>query len=291
MLVSAVPPSLERRIRTDTLVIQKCQKSTASSFLSFRELQLGKPMVVEMDCRGEPGMSGGIFFRKKGDTLLAVGLLVRGNPTPVEAIVLDKNFVDSIPRMTFFSVSPANADVFSSRGKFYLRLGKIGLAVIDFDEAIRLDSRHADAFEHRGVAYRRQGQIDRAIGDLSEAIRLRLDPKAASALNSRCWTRAVAGRELNEALADCNEALRLRPNDANTLNSRGLVHLKLGQLDKAIADYTAALEARPKYPSYLFGRGLAKRMKGEAEAADADIAAARAIDPTIAKEYARYGLE
>jgi hypothetical protein len=42
------------------------------------------------------------------------------------------------------------------------------------------------------------------------------------------------GKDLNDALADCNESLRLQPNDDNTLNSGGLVQFKLGASYRAL---------------------------------------------------------
>ena len=53
-----------------------------------------------------------------------------------------------------------------------------------------------------------------------------LDPNNARYFNSRCWNRALAGQDLAKALDDCNESLRLKPNDANVLNSRGLVQFE-----------------------------------------------------------------
>jgi len=47
------------------------------------------------------------------------------------------------------------------------------------------------------------------------------------AFNNRCWARTVIG-DLQAALKDCNEALRLRPNFVDALDSRGLVNLKSG---------------------------------------------------------------
>ena len=38
---------------------------------------------------------------------------------------------------------------------------------------------------------------------------LRLNPKDVEAYNNRCWARTVIG-DLQAALKDCNEALRLR---------------------------------------------------------------------------------
>ena len=71
--------------------------------------------------------------------------------------------------------------------------------------------------------------------------------------NGRCWTRALVG-ELQAALADCNEALRLQPGVAPTLDSRGFTYLKMGEWDSAIDDYSSALQLDPRLASSLYGR-------------------------------------
>ena len=117
----------------------------------------------------------------------------------------------------------------------------------------------------------------------------KLQPQNAAAWNSRCWTRAVIGR-LQEALGDCNEALKLQPDYINALDSRGFVLLRIGKYDESIADYDAALQIEPKKVASLYGRGMAKRRKGDFAAGNVDIAAARAIKPNIMTEFTRYGL-
>jgi tetratricopeptide (TPR) repeat protein len=67
--------------------------------------------------------------------------------------------------------------------------------------------------------------------------------------------------QLQAALADCNESLRLRPDNSNTLDSRGFVYLGLGRWDDAIADSDAALRGNPRNAWALFERGIAKRRK------------------------------
>jgi len=146
----------------------------------------------------------------------------------------------------------------------------------------------AFAYISRGSAWRDKGDVDRAIADYSEAIRL--DPKNAAYLNERCWARAIAGRELPLAVTDCTEALRIAPNDANIIDSRGFVYLRLSRLDDAVADYDEALRRNPKQAGSLYGRGLAKLRKGDVAGGEADIAAAKAIQVDIAEEFARYGV-
>ena len=88
-----------------------------------------------------------------------------------------------------------------------------------------------------------------------------------------------------------NESLRLRPDDANTIDSRALVYLKLGDLDKALADYEAALKLNPKLAGSLYGRGVVKQKKGDTAGAEADMTAAKAIRANVAEQWAKYGVK
>jgi membrane associated rhomboid family serine protease/Flp pilus assembly protein TadD len=146
----------------------------------------------------------------------------------------------------------------------------------------------AFAYNNRGLVWFAKGDNDSAIADYSEAIGL--DSKNAGYLNNRCWARAIAGRELPLAVTDCTEALRIAPNDANIMDSRGFAYLRLSRLDDAVADYNEALGRNPKLASSLYGRGLAKLEKGDTAGGEADIAAAKAIQANIAEEFARYGV-
>ena len=95
---------------------------------------------------------------------------------------------------------------------------------------------------------------------------------------------------MHDALSDCNESLVLRPSDADTLNSRGLVHYKLGAFSDAIADYSAAIAQNAKDANSLYGRGMAKLKIGDAAGGNVDITAAKTIETNIAEVYAAYGV-
>src|SRR5262245_19043032 len=107
--------------------------------------------------------------------------------------------------------------------------------------------------------------------------------------HSRCLAHLLVSRDLQQALADCDQALRLLANDVY-LDSRGLVHLRLGNLNDAIADYDGALKVNPKLASSLYGRGIARLRKKDAARSKADIAAAMAIQSDIADVFKRYGV-
>jgi len=161
----------------------------------------------------------------------------------------------------------------------------------DLDAADKAAAKDPDARLVIAVAYTRANFEPEAIAELDQWIDAHpKDDNLPQALNDRCWLHAMRGEMLDKALADCNLALRLLSGDPGILESRGLVHLRLGQFDKAISDYNGALNLRSKSAWGLYGRGLAELKKGMKTEGDADIAGAKAASPTIADEAAKRGL-
>lgn len=149
------------------------------------------------------------------------------------------------------------------------------------------------AFLARGTAHARSGDRTRAQSDHREAIRLNsvsidAGEREVPNYNDRCWARAVAMIELDAALADCNEALKLRPDFVPALDSRAFVYLRQQRFRDAVADYDAALKASPKDPYSLYGRGIAKLRLGDNAGAQADIAASKELQD-VAPEFSAYG--
>jgi len=217
------------------------------------------------------------------------------------------------------------AIIYSNRGNQRERMGDYERAIADHNEAIRTDPTYAAGFMHRGNAYARHGEFDRAIADHSEAIRLapkdadafynrgytysnksdheravadytkgiELDANKSRLWGQRCWSRAVVGKQLREALDDCNRASSLSPTIPQIFAYRGFVYLKLGQFEKALADYDAAfsLTKIPDHADWLYGRGVTKLRKGDTAGGNADINRAKTIKADIAEEYANYGIK
>jgi tetratricopeptide (TPR) repeat protein len=88
--------------------------------------------------------------------------------------------------------------------------------------------------------------------------------------------------QLDLAIADYDESLRLDPTNAGALVNRGGAWAAKGMHEQAIADFDRALAINSRDALALYNRGLARRQMGDTVGGDADIAAAKAINPAIA---------
>ena len=174
------------------------------------------------------------------------------------------------------------AAFYNNRAAAYRATGDNNRAMLDLNEAIRLDPKLAMAFNNRGAAYNEQGDNDRAIADYNEAIRI--DPKLAMAFSNRGNAYSDKG-DNDRAIADFNEAIRLDPERARAFNHRGYAYSDKGDNDRAIADYNEAIRINPKSGMAFHNRGVAYLEKGDNDRAIADLSEAIRIDPEDASAY------
>ena len=154
---------------------------------------------------------------------------------------------------------------------------------VDWDQQIRSCStliesgretsdKLAVAYNNRGIAYATKGDLDRAIADFSEAIRL--DPKDAHAYNNRGSAYENKG-DHDRAITDYDEAIRLDPKYALAYNNRCWSRALIGRdLDQALADCNESLRLSPGYAEALNTRGFVQFKLGAFDRAIADYSAA-----------------
>jgi tetratricopeptide (TPR) repeat protein len=134
----------------------------------------------------------------------------------------------------------------------------------------------AQALVNRGNAWRmRERNIDRAIDDYTQAIRLQ--PDFATAFASRGFTWLFDRHDPDRAIADFNQALRLDPTTAYVFYYRAVAYSDKGELDRAIADFDQAIRLMPQFAIAWRDRGKARQAKGDQAGGAADIAEAERI--------------
>jgi tetratricopeptide (TPR) repeat protein len=136
--------------------------------------------------------------------------------------------------------------------------------------------RTSSAYFNRGLSRHEKGELDSAIGDYNEAIRL--DRKNAHAYSNRgvAWHQK---KDVDKAIADFDEAIRLDPKQSEIYNNRGNALLGKKEYDKAIADLNEAIGINPQYAAAYCNRGKAWREKGEFDRAVADYEESIRLDP------------
>ncbi|HEV8031299.1 MAG TPA: tetratricopeptide repeat protein [Stellaceae bacterium] len=120
---------------------------------------------------------------------------------------------------------------------------------------------HAGAYAARGDAYLDLGEVDRALSDDSEALRIR--PEYPAVLNNRGNAYEEKG-EHDRAIADYEAAIAQSPDFEQAFRNRGRAKFFRGDFGPAEADFGRALELLPENPYPILWRYLARARSGQA---------------------------
>jgi tetratricopeptide (TPR) repeat protein len=176
---------------------------------------------------------------------------------------------------------------YNSRGNAWKGKGELDLAVADYNEAIHLDPEFSFPYNGRASVWYNKGEWDRAIADYNEVIRL--DPGLAAPYANRgnAWK---AKGELDRALEDQNEALRRDPKNVVVYANRGDIWRLKGDLDRALAEQDQSVRLDPKSPLPFLSRGNTYRYRGELNRALADYDHALRLTPDYIPAFVGRGL-
>ncbi|WP_341531444.1 tetratricopeptide repeat-containing serine protease family protein (plasmid) [Nostoc sp. UHCC 0302] len=142
-----------------------------------------------------------------------------------------------------------------------------------------------DFYIQAGDKYKK-GDLQGALADLNQAIKI--NPNFANAYNNRGVVRDELG-DKQGAITDLNQAIKINPNFANAYNNRGNTHALLGDKQRAIADYNQAIKINPNLADAYNNRGLARAQLGDKQGAIEDYNQAIKINPNLALAYNNRG--
>ena len=154
-----------------------------------------------------------------------------------------------------------------------------GLLANDNELSVRL----AKVYFDLGTLQHRQKQIPKAAA--SFAYMIELDPNKAEYRVRRANFNVTVGLYEN-ALKDINEAIRLKPENAEFFWIKGIISMtasgvddKLGYLEEAIKAFGAAVSMKPNEPKYLVSRANAYAQIKDLTSAQNDMDSAIALAP------------
>jgi tetratricopeptide (TPR) repeat protein len=169
------------------------------------------------------------------------------------------------------------------RGEVRTDAGEVKPAIADFTESIQLKKDNLFAFAGRGRAKFADGDLAGSIADYSEAISYLPGPAYPSVSSDLHVQRGhvyIVSNQLDNAINDLTDAIRLNPWNVQAFNDRGVAYIKKKDLDRAIDDYTSAIALSP-IPQIYANRGSAYEAQSRPDLAIADLQYALMHDPSL----------
>ena len=153
------------------------------------------------------------------------------------------------------------------------------------DEAVSRKPNKAALYFKRAEFYEELEELEKAVADCDKAISLTPN---SDFFNTRGGLHMSMGN-LDAGLADFERAVQANPANAMAYSNRGAAHSKLGDVDAAIADYGLAIQHEPNYPNSYANRAYAYYKVGQYEKGIADCNQALALRPNHANTFVNRG--
>ncbi len=164
----------------------------------------------------------------------------------------------------------------------------IALAVCVSQVAQAQGNKEANKLAREGAEASRNQDYDKGVELLRKATDL--DRKYAADLAVAYQQRGFASardQKFEEAIADFNEALKIKSNDSRIYEQRAAVEMKLRDYDKALADYSEAIKLKPNEVRYYLYRSYIYETKEDIGNSMADTEKALKLDPKNAEAKSR----
>jgi tetratricopeptide (TPR) repeat protein len=156
------------------------------------------------------------------------------------------------------------------------------LALDDFQASITHDKNKWKAYHNRGVTFGLHGKFDEAIADFDEALRLK--PDHVNGYYNRAEIYANLGK-FQAAVDDYSRALQHKIDDHGSLIGRAAARRQLGKFNEALQDISQALQYKPDFaPAYCERAEIEMSLSQWQQAAE-DYRTAARIDSNLGRAF------
>jgi tetratricopeptide (TPR) repeat protein len=166
----------------------------------------------------------------------------------------------------------------ATRGGFYLRSGRLDLAISDLDDAVKLRPNNYQARTALAAVLMKLKRPDEAAKEVAIALRLQPPALVGAELLFQRGAIMAGRRDFEKALQACDHALRLEPNSAIAHGLRGEALIGLGRYADAARslDTYLACGGKPVTAFYL-DRGLSRMQTRDYRGAAKDYGSAASL--------------
>ncbi len=152
-----------------------------------------------------------------------------------------------------------------------------------WEDAIRqYPHRISDAYNNLGSYYQKNNNLDSALVDFTEAIRLRPDFPQPHINRSDIYR--VKG-QYNLAITDCDSAINEDKSYVEAYMNRGIAECFVGKFDNALKDFSFVISHQPNNSTVYCNRGNLYDMRGKTDSAFDDYNKAISLDDSYADAY------
>lgn len=140
----------------------------------------------------------------------------------------------------------------------------------------------ADYLAYRAGAYLALKKSTAALDDLNKAIAVLDKPEFRF---QRALVHMARGT-MDEALADLDTVVRLKPDFAPAYFMRGAIAFRRSDFRRAEQEFNGAVDRLPTYYQAIYARGVAKSRAGDKAAGEADMKTARGMSSRVEEDLA-----
>jgi tetratricopeptide (TPR) repeat protein len=167
---------------------------------------------------------------------------------------------------------------YALRGSIRMTAGDRAGALLDMSRAIEL-APGVQGIEivhtNRANVYWLEGRNKEAMADVEQALKLK--PDFGLALHVRARIRADEG-DLDGALKDLDTAIKAEPKMMPAYMARAAVNMQAGRLQESLSDYKTLMWSLPNDSDVVASHGVVRGLLGETEAGVNDLLKARAMN-------------
>ncbi|HHG85986.1 MAG TPA: tetratricopeptide repeat protein [Bacteroidetes bacterium] len=163
---------------------------------------------------------------------------------------------------------PTNSELYFQRAQAHARLKNYLDAILDFSEAIDLDSTKYKYYLRRGITNRKMEYTYAALADFDQAIRL--VPSLPAPRKERIRA-LVALNDKEAAISDLEELAVMQPKDAGIHYFRGKIYYSLEETAAANRAFSQAIEADHENMEAYLGRAIGRVETGDRPGAIQDL--------------------